>query len=176
MSICLLSGNKRNRRSISINEMSIRVKANMINSITTSLRGYLHFRGGSGHLAFVMHRVSGIGTLIFLSMHILVESTAHFAPNLYNQLNAGLHHPIALVFEIGLAFLVIFHGVNGYRIAYFDLFHVEKWSPPSAPQAFRFTWIISFFLWLPVLIIMLIRNNDVIVEAFLFFAESNLLQ
>ena len=65
----------------------------MLNKIINGVTGYINYRGGAGHLAFVMHRVSGLGTLLFLSMHILLESTAHFAPPLYDKLNTGLRNP-----------------------------------------------------------------------------------
>ncbi len=135
---------------------------NMFNNIVHGVHGYTHYKGGAGHLSFVMHRVSGLGTLLFLSMHILLESTAHYAPHLYERLNAGLRTPIALAAEILMAFLVIFHGVNGYRIAYFDLFHIDLWSLPAAPKAARATWIVSLLLWFPAFIIMLLHGLHVI--------------
>lgn len=134
----------------------------MISNIIHGVQGYIQYRGGAGHFAFVMHRVSGLGTLAFLSMHILLESTAHYAPHLYDELNAGLRHPVALFMEIIMAFLVIFHGVNGYRIAYFDLFRPKNWSHPVGHQSARATWIISFVLWLPALIIMVLHSLDII--------------
>lgn len=134
----------------------------MIGNIINGVRGYIIYRGGAGHFAFIMHRISGLGTLAFLSMHILLESTAHYAPQLYDTLNAGLRHPVALVMEIFMAFLVIFHGVNGYRIAYFDLMRTDKWSHPAGLQSIRTTWMISILLWIPSLIIMLLHGFHVI--------------
>jgi succinate dehydrogenase / fumarate reductase cytochrome b subunit len=134
----------------------------MIKNIINGVRGYISYRGGAVHLAFIMHRISGLGTLAFLSMHILLESTARFAPHLYDTLNSGLRNPIALVMEIFMAFLVIFHGVNGYRIAYFDLFRTENWSNPSGDLSARKTWIISFALWLPSMIIMILHGFHLI--------------
>lgn len=134
----------------------------MFNNIVKGVAGYFTYRGGIGHLSFVMQRISGLGTLLFLSMHILLESTAHFAPHLYDQLNAGLRTPVALAAEIFMAFLVIYHGVNGYRIAYFDLFRPNRWTNPSAPISARSTWIISFALWIPSLIIMILHGANLI--------------
>lgn len=130
----------------------------MFKNIISGVSGYIRYRGGAPHHSFVMHRISGLGTLVFLSMHILLESTAYFAPHLYDKLNSGLRNPIALVAEIFMAFLVIFHGVNGYRIAYFDLFHPEHWAYPTGPRSARATWIISFALWLPSLAIMVAHS------------------
>ena len=134
----------------------------MLINIINGVSGYLRYRGGAGQFTFIMHRVSGLGILCFLSLHILLESTAHFAPQLYDRLNAGLHNPIALVAEIIMAFLVIFHGVNGYRIAYIDLFHPEISSLRTLNQSIRTTWIISISLWLPALILMVMHGLDLI--------------
>lgn len=68
----------------------------MVKNIISSVSGYIHYKGGVAHLSFVMHRVSGLGTLAFLSMHILLESTAHFAPPLIRQTKFGIaesHRP-----------------------------------------------------------------------------------
>lgn len=134
----------------------------MINNIIHGISGYISYRGGTGQLTFIMHRVSGLGILVFLSMHILLESTAHFVPQLYDSLNEGLRTPMALVAETVMAFLVIFHGVNGFRIAYIDLFHPEFCSLPSRPQSIRMTWLISFALWLPALGLMVAHALNLI--------------
>lgn len=134
----------------------------MFHNIVYGVSGYIKYRGGAGQMTFIMHRVSGLGILVFLSMHIMLESTAHFAPQLYDTLNAGLRHPIALVAETIMAFLVIFHGVNGFRIAYMDLFHPEYLSLAIRPQSVRVTWIASFVLWLPAVLLMLLHTLHVI--------------
>ena len=134
----------------------------MIHNIISGVSGYIKYKGGSAHLSFIMHRISGLGTLMFLSMHILLESSAHFAPHLYDELNSGLRNPIALAAEVMMAFLVIFHGVNGYRIAYIDLFNVELWTHPSGLYSARATWIISLILWLPALLIMVLHSLHLI--------------
>ena len=134
----------------------------MFHNIVCGVSGYIKYRGGAGQMTFIMHRISGLGILVFLSMHILLESTAHFAPRLYDILNAGLRHPIALAAETIMAFFVIFHGVNGFRIAYMDLFHPEYLSLPIRPQSVRLTWIVSLVLWLPAVLLMLLHALHVI--------------
>ena len=130
----------------------------MVKNIIHGASGYVRYRGGAGQFVFVMHRISGLSTLVFLSIHILLESTAHYAPRLYDALNTRLRSPVGLAAEIIMAFLVIFHGVNGYRIAYFDLFHPDLWTHPSGLYSARATWIISFLLWLPAVTIMIFHS------------------
>lgn len=94
----------------------------MIKNIIHGVSGYILYKGGLPHYTFLIHRISGLGTLAFLSLHILLESTAHFIPQVYDQLNASLRTPAGLTAEIVMALLVIFHGINGFRIACFDLY------------------------------------------------------
>lgn len=132
----------------------------MIANIISTVKGYILYRGGPGHFAFVMHRVSGIGTLLFLSMHILLESTVRFAPHLYDQLNAGLRSPVGLVAETFMAFLVIFHSVNGFRIAYADLFRPGMWDHPTGQKSAWATWVIAIILWIPAGMIMIMHGLE----------------
>lgn len=134
----------------------------MVKNIVNGVSGLIHYKGGVAHYTFLMHRISGLGVLVFLSLHILLESTAHYAPHLYDILNSGLRTPVGLAAEIIMAFLVIFHGVNGFRIAYFDLFHIDLWTPHPALHSVRATWIITILLWFPAVIIMALHSFHII--------------
>ena len=122
----------------------------MVKNIVNGVSGLIHYKGGVAHYTFLMHRISGLGVLTFLSLHILLESTAHYAPRLQT--------PLGLTAEIVMALLVIFHGVNGFRITYFDLFHPDLWTPHSALHSVRATWIVSILLWLPAVAIMILHS------------------
>jgi len=126
----------------------------MLGNIWRGTLGYIKYRGGESHYAFVMHRVSGLATLTFLSMHIFTESTVYFSPRLYESINAVFRQPLVMGAEIFMAFFVIFHGVNGFRIAYYDLFHPRLWAHPGGRESAHWVWIASFILWLPVLAIL----------------------
>lgn len=134
----------------------------MVKNIVNGVSGLIHYKGGVSHYTFLMHRISGLGVLGFLSLHILLESTAHYAPHVYDTLNASLRTPAGLAIEIFMAFLVIFHGVNGFRITYFDLFHPDLWTPHSALHSVRATWIVSILLWLPAVFIMILHSLHLI--------------
>jgi succinate dehydrogenase / fumarate reductase cytochrome b subunit len=51
--------------------------------------------------------------------------------------------------EIALVFAVIFHGVNGLRIAYFDMVRPKSWAISSERSSARWTLAVSIVLWLP---------------------------
>jgi succinate dehydrogenase / fumarate reductase cytochrome b subunit len=127
----------------------------MIQNILNGAKGYLIYKGGMNHVSFIIHRVSGIATLMFLSMHILLESTVYYAPQLYDSLNGMLRIRAVMISEIILAFFVIYHSVNGFRIAYLDLFHPESWTLPTGTKLALSVWSVSFILWLPAALIML---------------------
>jgi succinate dehydrogenase / fumarate reductase cytochrome b subunit len=56
--------------------------------------------------------------------------------------------------EIVMAFFVVYHGVNGLRIAYLDLFRPDLWATASTRKATRAVFIATVLLWLPALFIM----------------------
>ena len=130
-------------------------------SLQTTLKGYASYRGREGHLSFVLHRVAGLGTLLFLAIHILDTSTVYFFPNLYEHAIELYRLPVFMIGEIILVFCVIFHGVNGLRIAYYDMFKPAAWNIPGQRQSVRVTLGVRIVLWLPAAFIMgsnLVRN------------------
>jgi succinate dehydrogenase / fumarate reductase cytochrome b subunit len=98
--------------------------------------------------------LTGLGTLLFLSLHILDTATVYFFPNLYSHA-IGLYRTTPfMIGEIFLVFSVIFHGVNGARIAVFDLFSPRLWRFKSAKPSVYVTLIIAIVLWLPAAVLM----------------------
>ena len=54
-----------------------------------------------------------------------------------------------MIGEIILVFSVIYHGVNGARIAIFDLFFPHLWEIRSGRKSALWTLAIAILLWLP---------------------------
>jgi len=40
-------------------------------ALRTSVNGFARYRGREGHFSFILHRLTGLGTLLFLIVHIL---------------------------------------------------------------------------------------------------------
>ncbi len=136
--------------------------SSFISSLKTTVSGYATYRGREGHLSFVLHRLTGLGTLLFLIIHILDTSTVYFAPELYEEAIALYRSTPFMLGEIALVFAVIFHGINGLRIAYYDLRKPEAWSIGRQRKSVRGTLAISVLLWLPAAFVMfrsLVINN-----------------
>jgi succinate dehydrogenase / fumarate reductase cytochrome b subunit len=121
----------------------------ILTSLRTTLTGYLRYRGREGHYSFLMHRLTGLGTLLFLIIHILDTATVYFIPSLYEHAIALYQSTPFMLGEIGLVFSVIYHGVNGLRISVLDLRLPEKWSIAAQRGGVRMTFIVSTILWLP---------------------------
>ena len=120
----------------------------LIASVKTTLSGYLRYKGREGHLSFLLHRLTGLGTLLFLMIHIVDTSFAYFAPQLYDHAIAIYRLTPFMIGEIILVFSVIFHGVNGLRIAYVDMLKPADWTIDKQRKAARFVLIVSVLLWI----------------------------
>ena len=78
------------------------------------------YRGGIGQWSWALHRVTGVGVLIFLCLHILDTALIMLGPEHYNQIIALYRHPVFRVGEVGLFASVLFHALNGLRILLID--------------------------------------------------------
>jgi succinate dehydrogenase / fumarate reductase cytochrome b subunit len=117
-------------------------------NVKITLPGYAKYKGKGFH-AFILHRISGLGTILFLTLHITTTATVFFAPQWYDVLVEIFRNPIIMIAEIILAFFVIYHGVNGLRIAYVDLIRIDLWKKKPTSKLMSAVFIVTFLLWLP---------------------------
>jgi succinate dehydrogenase / fumarate reductase cytochrome b subunit len=113
-----------------------------------------HYRPREGMIAFVLHRISGLAVLLFLSIHIVDTSLVYFHPAGYDEFMAVYRSPFFMLAEIALVAGVIYHGLNGFRIALFDLVLPSAWTIDRERLSVRLTILLAFILWLPAGIIM----------------------
>ena len=78
------------------------------------------YRGGIGQWSWFLHRVTGVGVLLFLCLHILDTSLIALGPAHYNAIIAIYRLPVFRVGEVGLFASVLFHALNGLRIILID--------------------------------------------------------
>jgi succinate dehydrogenase / fumarate reductase cytochrome b subunit len=102
------------------------------------------YKGGGPMLAWVLHRISGLGIIIFVTLHVL-------ASFLTQQMGSDLGIFINIIYEsiyfqLFIVFCAIFHGVNGFRIILLDVW----------PRLIRYqkesTWL-EWFVILPLYIL-----------------------
>jgi succinate dehydrogenase / fumarate reductase, cytochrome b subunit len=114
-----------------------------------NVTGLARYRGQEGQLSFILHRLTGLGTLLFLAIHILDTSTVYFFPSLYEHAIAIYRSTPFMIGEIILVFSVIYHGINGARIAIFDLFLPGKWNIETQRRTAAWTLGLAILFWLP---------------------------
>lgn len=127
-----------------------------MSSLKTTMEGYVRYRGREGQLSFMLHRLTGLGVLLFLIVHILDTATVYFYPSLYEHAIAIYRTTLFGIAEIGLVFAVLYHGANGIRIAIFDWFP-QLWTIERQRKIAVLTLVFTVILWLPLVFIM-VRN------------------
>ena len=80
-----------------------------------SLATALRYKGQGPMLTYILHRFSGLGMAIFITIHILSSVAGGrwgvFANSIYEN----------WLFQILIFFFVMFHAINGLRITLVDL-------------------------------------------------------
>ena len=124
-----------------------------MSTLRVPLEGSLTYRGREGQWAYWLHRITGLGTLLFLAVHILDTSTVYFFPSLYEHAIDLYRSTLFMLGEIVLVFCVLYHGVNGLRVAVFDL-KPAWWNESRQRLSFWWTLGLSLLLWLPAAFLM----------------------
>jgi succinate dehydrogenase / fumarate reductase cytochrome b subunit len=78
------------------------------------------YRGQSGMFSWLFHRMSGLGILLFLLLHIVDITLLNFGPKVYNDavgLFSVWYIRIATLFLVAALF---YHAYNGVRIILVD--------------------------------------------------------
>ncbi len=114
----------------------------------TALGESVRYRGREAQWSFILHRVSGLATLLFLTIHILDTATVYFFPNLYAHAIDLYRQPYFMVGEMMLVAGVIYHGLNGLRIIIFDLYP-HLWTEQHQKTWFWVAFVGTVILWLP---------------------------
>jgi succinate dehydrogenase / fumarate reductase cytochrome b subunit len=99
-------------------------KEHMLNDVDPDLSKIDVLRRHSvGMKAWLVHRISGVGLLIYLLAHIATMGTGMFLGDeaFKNIFQALLHTPILIFFDILILAGIIIHALNGIRIVLLDL-------------------------------------------------------
>lgn len=78
------------------------------------------YRGREGHWAWMMHRVGGLGILLFLALHIFDIFLIGFGPNIFNKFLFVYHSPPFRILILFLIYGVLYHALNGLRVIIID--------------------------------------------------------
>ncbi|MCA0455153.1 MAG: succinate dehydrogenase, cytochrome b556 subunit [Chloroflexi bacterium] len=89
-------------------------------SLVLTLTETLRYKGALGQWSWVLHRITGLGVVLFLTLHVVDTSWAVFYPALYVEAIATYQTPLFTIGEFGLVACVVYHALNGLRIAIID--------------------------------------------------------
>ncbi len=90
--------------------------ANLVGTVVSALR----YRGREGQWAWMLHRLTGLGVVLFLVLHIFdIFLMAAGKEAFETFLNLYTAAPFRFL-EAGLILAVIYHGLNGTRVILID--------------------------------------------------------
>ena len=84
----------------------------------------LRYRGGQPMLAWLLHRISGIGIVVFVSMHVVAAFFLYSVEpeSFTGQVTQALTNFYEwLPMQIFILFSVLWHAINGLRIVVLDM-------------------------------------------------------
>jgi succinate dehydrogenase / fumarate reductase cytochrome b subunit len=70
-----------------------------------------------GSWAFALNRLTGLGLVLYLFLHLGVLSLLLRGEAAWNQFVALARSPLLLMLDVVLIFGLLFHGLNGIRVA-----------------------------------------------------------
>lgn len=78
------------------------------------------YMGKEGQWSWALHRITGVGIILFLFAHVVDTALVGWGPEAYNKVVAVYHNPFIRVLELALVAMVIYHALNGVRIMLID--------------------------------------------------------
>jgi succinate dehydrogenase / fumarate reductase cytochrome b subunit len=79
----------------------------------------LRYRGGGPMWSWMLHRITGVALLALVSIHLIAS---FFMQQTGSELATSVNSIYeSWFFQILVTFIVVFHGLNGLRIAILDL-------------------------------------------------------
>ncbi|MGB8214809.1 MAG: hypothetical protein WCE68_14730 [Anaerolineales bacterium] len=81
-----------------------------------SLKDALRYQGKGPMLTYILHRIGGLGMVIFVGMHVLASFIGGPVGSSINLVYENW------AFQVVVFFCVLFHAINGLRIVILDLF------------------------------------------------------
>jgi len=102
------------------------------------------YRWKEGMLAWVLHRLTGLGLVLFLILHIWEMHELSEGPEAFNKVIATFDTPYIKIGEVLLLGAVLYHAFNGVRVVLVDFFGGARYHRP----AFFVVMIITVALFL----------------------------
>ena len=85
-----------------------------------------------GSWTWLLHRLSGLGLLFYLILHMWVLGSAQSGAEAFNRRLATVQSPLFHILEIGLIGIIFYHMFNGLIITIVDMFGITRKHKPYA--------------------------------------------
>jgi succinate dehydrogenase / fumarate reductase, cytochrome b subunit len=124
----------------------------------TNLFRAVTYRGREGQIAWMLHRIAGVGVFIFLAGHIFDIFLMAFGPEVFDTMLFFYHQFLfKLLIIFGLYLGVLYHALNGIRVVIIDF-----WPSMNKHQArlWRIQMVIFAVAYIPSAAIMLSQMFD----------------
>lgn len=107
----------------------------------------LAYRGGIPMIAWLLHRISGLGIVCFVSMHIVAAFFLYAAGGATGTIaNALTDFYESVPVQIFVLFAMLYHGINGLRIIILDMW-------PTLTRYNREAMWVQWALFLPMFLL-----------------------
>jgi succinate dehydrogenase / fumarate reductase, cytochrome b subunit len=80
------------------------------------------YKGHPGQWSWLLHRITGVGIILFLFAHVVDTAVVGWGPQAYNRVVSVYENPFVRVLELGLVAMVLYHSFNGVKIMLIDFF------------------------------------------------------
>jgi succinate dehydrogenase / fumarate reductase cytochrome b subunit len=108
---------------------------------TRGISAYRGYRPPPGMISWAFHRITGLGVLLFLLLHIVDIFVVNYGPEVFNELLFLYRHPVFRIGEIILVAGLYYHAANGVRIILIDF-----WPAAYRYERQLFYGVIAVFL------------------------------
>lgn len=118
----------------------------------------LGYRGGQPMIAWLLHRITGVGIVFFVSMHVIagffLYSTESGPTYVVADALTRLYESLGM--QVFMLFCVLYHAVNGLRIVILDM-----WPALMAynREAMWVEWALFLPLFLVPAVLMILRGS-----------------
>lgn len=83
---------------------------------------FLAYRGGQPMIAWLLHRISGVGIVLFVSLHVVAAFFLNAVQGTTGDVaNALTTFYESLPMQVFILFCVLYHATNGLRIVILDM-------------------------------------------------------
>ncbi len=96
-----------------------------------------------GSWTWILHRLTGLALIFYLSLHIWVINTLTGGATQFDEVMKFLSSPLFKLLEVGLWFVILFHAFNGIRVVFIDFFKGSLYHK----KLFWLLMVIAFVMW-----------------------------